>query len=187
MHPDDTARTLALSRLTARTEFGDCWRIVTGFLNERYPLLHFAGRQRRTHVIAWFLATGAWPQNGQHVCHVCDDPVCWKNDEIGTYELDGVSYPRRGHLWLGTATANHRDADLKGHRPVGATHWMRQKPDLIARGDRHQGAKLTEQAVREIRRRHAAGESRKSLALAYGTHPTNILYVVRGKTWKHVE
>src|ERR1035441_3012161 len=47
-------------------------------------------------------------------------------------------------------------------------------------------AKLTEDIVREIRARVAAGESRSSLARRFGVRPSTVGLVVKGETWRHV-
>jgi hypothetical protein len=46
--------------------------------------------------------------------------------------------------------------------------------------------KLNADAVREIRRRHASGETMKSIADSFSMTPVNVRWVVRGVTWKHV-
>ena len=99
----------------------DCWawtgqRIPTGYGQLR------ANRGRTqvpaTHV-AWFLASGAYPPRDAVVCHTCDNPSCVRADDVGTYAIDGVPYPRRGHPWLGTTHANARDRVLKGRQRGG--------------------------------------------------------------------
>lgn len=56
------------------------------------------------------------------------------------------------------------------------------------RGSSHPLAALTEEKVREIRRRYAAGGvTQGELALEYGVDRTNISNVVRRKTWTHIE
>jgi hypothetical protein len=53
---------------------------------------------------------------------------------------------------------------------------------------RHNGrAKLTEDQVREIRRRKAAGESQASLARAFGLGESAISSIVRREHWLHVD
>lgn len=47
-------------------------------------------------------------------------------------------------------------------------------------------AKLTEDHVREIRRRAAAGEMQKVLCAAYGVGQTTLSNIVNQKTWRHV-
>ena len=47
--------------------------------------------------------------------------------------------------------------------------------------------KLSEDEVREIRRRVTAGESRKVLAVEFGTSVTNINSIMNGYSWKHLD
>lgn len=51
---------------------------------------------------------------------------------------------------------------------------------------RSRNAKLTEQAVTEIRRRCADGETQRSLAAEYGVSFQAVSLAVKGSTWKHV-
>jgi hypothetical protein len=51
------------------------------------------------------------------------------------------------------------------------------------RGERAGPAKLTWDAVREIRRSVAAGESRKSAAQRFGVHKQTLRMIIIGKTW----
>jgi hypothetical protein len=60
--------------------------------------------------------------------------------------------------------------------------------DLRARGSRHGGAKLTEDAVREIRRRYfEKGHTFEALAEAFGVSPQTIGLAVHRRTWRHVD
>ena len=72
------------------------------------------------------------------------------------------------HLFLGNAVENMRDAVDKGRVP---------------RGERHCCAKLTERAVRLIRRRAANGELQVSLAAEFGVTQSAIHLVVRRMRW----
>lgn len=54
-------------------------------------------------------------------------------------------------------------------------------------GERHPIARLTDDAVREIRRARAAGASINSLAAAHGVHRRTINGVVLGQAWTHVK
>ena len=51
------------------------------------------------------------------------------------------------------------------------------------RGETHGGAKLTEVIVLECRRRHAAGESQRSLAAEFGVGNACMSFAIRGITW----
>ena len=72
------------------------------------------------------------------------------------------------HLFLGTHAENMRDAKEKGR---------------IARGERRPDAKLTEQAVREIR---ASIESTQSLAVRFRVSEPTISMIRHRKHWQHV-
>lgn len=61
------------------------------------------------------------------------------------------------------------------------------KPERTARGERQGLAKLTDEKVREIRRRYACGESATSLAWQYGVTRNAITSAATRLTWKHVE
>ena len=54
------------------------------------------------------------------------------------------------------------------------------------KGERQHNAKLNEDTVREIRRRHENGEQQKTLAGEYAVSTTVIWNIVHRHTWKHV-
>ena len=54
------------------------------------------------------------------------------------------------------------------------------------RGVQMHTAKLTEDAVREVRRRVASGESRRAVARSLGVSHTVINALINGKFWRHV-
>jgi hypothetical protein len=107
-----------------------------------------------------FLVTNGWRPSGRsmYVCHHCDNPVCCNPS----------------HLYAGTPSQNSLDRERRG----------RSRP---RRGTTNPGAKLTEDQVREIRRRHAAGgTSYPKLAEEFGLHPQNVGRVVRGEGYAEV-
>lgn len=75
------------------------------------------------------------------------------------------------HLFLGTKADNNADKLAKGRQSKGSKHGF---------------AKLTEEDVSEIRRRHANGEKQKDLAEEYGVSGCAIWQVVSRKYWRHV-
>jgi hypothetical protein len=97
-----------------RTRLGDCWEITHGLDVKGYGKHTVGANQLRATRIGWWLATGSWPPDDLIVGHTCDNPPCWRHDDSGTYDVGGVLYPRRGHLWLGTTAANTLDRHLKG-------------------------------------------------------------------------
>lgn len=60
-----------------------------------------------------------------------------------------------------------------------------RRPDH--RGEAHPSARLTESAVRSIRRRHEAGESRAALARELGLHRTTVSKICNRRLWPHVQ
>lgn len=112
------------------------------------------------HRASYRLTNGAIPR-GLRVLHKCDVPCC----------------VNPGHLFLGTQRDNIHDMFRKG----------RNRPTSRRGNDCHQ-AKLTDDAVREIRRRYAEGGiTHKKLASEYGVFFTVIQKVVTGKIWRHVK
>jgi len=59
---------------------------------------------------------------------------------------------------------------------------LRKKQD----GSDNDMAKLTEDEVVAIRRRHTAGATQPELALAFGVQRTNISLIVNRRTWRHL-
>jgi len=76
------------------------------------------------------------------------------------------------HLSIGTQAQNVQDMVLHG---------------TIARGERCGGSKLTKQLVREIRERHAAGESGNSIAKTVPVSASAVMRVVKRKSWQHID
>lgn len=127
-----------------------------------------------THKVAWELASGAPVPDGKMVLHVCDVRRCIRNDEPGTYEVAGVSYPRFGHLFLADALANVLDMYAKGRaatdpdRPRGADHGM---------------AVLSPSQAIEIIALHNQGLTYAEIAPEFDVGEDTVGRVVRGKHW----
>lgn len=76
------------------------------------------------------------------------------------------------HLFLGTQADNTADMIAKGRQHKGEGVWV---------------SKLTEQKVRALRAKHAAGGiTIAALAAEYGVHPRVAGCAIRRLTWKHV-
>jgi hypothetical protein len=146
----------------------ECW-IYKGFLDkDGYGGFWAHGRNLKAHRIAWNLTNGPIP-DGLRVCHRCDNPSCVRPD----------------HLFLGTDADNVRDRQAKGRSARGDRSGPRLHPDRLKRGEDNKAAKLTWEAVRDIRRRHAAGGvTMTALANEYGVSQIAVSNVVRGIVWK---
>lgn len=144
-----------------------CWlwtgdRSSGGYGRYRIPGARSPGAKGRTytfaHRFAWTAFNGPIPE-GQWVLHRCDTPLCVNPD----------------HLFLGDNDANVADMHAKGRARK-------------ARGEDAPTAKLTPDAVRDIRaaRSQTPPVPLKTLAARYGVSLVAVSKVARGKDWKHV-
>lgn len=140
-----------------------CWE-WTGYRNrEGYAMASSGGsRTELVHRIVYRLCVGDLP-TGVCVCHRCDNPPC----------------VNPAHLFLGTHRDNMRDAATK----------QRLRP-RDSRGEKNPGAKLTEDDVRQIRAKAAAGEGtpgiQMQLANEFGVSTKTIALIIKRVTWKNV-
>lgn len=118
----------------------------------------YDGGSTLVHRRVWEEMYGAIPE-GMCVCHRCDNPPCINIE----------------HLFLGTHADNMADMASKGRAhgtPIPA------KP-----GSAHHMAKLHESLLPEIRARHEAGETQRSIARSIGIHQSQISRILSGKAW----
>src|SRR6185295_8417265 len=132
----------------------ECW-LWTGYASVGgYGRARWNNKPCYAHRVAWMVTHGAIPHGLQvlHNCPTGDNPRC----------------VNPAHLWLGNAADNIRDAAQKGRVQHGASHWANRHPELVRRGERHHQAKLTEEAVREIRALWNVTATGKELAREFG-------------------
>lgn len=147
---------------TAKTALG-CWEWQGTKNRDGYGVLKFCRTVVSAHRVAYEFANGPIT-DGLYVCHHCDNRLCVRPD----------------HLFLGGALENNRDASRKGR------YANRPAPNR-PRGTEQPGSKLTDDAVREIRRAHAdGGVTYGDLAARFGVSWSLIRNVVKRLNWKHV-
>lgn len=182
-HLGDRARTAPLvDRFWARVDtVSECW-LWTGRIGPYGYGELAAGHvgHIKAHRLAWTLETGDTLSSEVDICHTCDVRHCVRNDEVGTYEVDGVLYKRRGHLWLGDHAANIKDMVAKGR------HGSTVRPERLPRGVDHPHSKLNEVEVMAIRERSAAGERHNRLAAEFGIDPNHVTNIVKRRSWAHL-
>jgi hypothetical protein len=151
-----------------RNAAGGCWIWIACRGSGGYGRFGH-GRSDWAHRVSWELHRGPIPE-GMFVCHSCDVRACVNPD----------------HLWLGTNADNLADMRAKGRAATGDRHGSQTKPESRPRGERHGSARLTEEDVREIRRRRSAGEPQQRVANHFGISQGRVSEISRGLAWRHV-
>lgn len=169
------------------TKTATCWLWTSTVSYRGYGLFWYLDGGASAHRIAWSLAAGELPPPGSVVGHICDTPLCVRNDEPGVYEVNGTTLPRFGHLFLGDPGANNADRDAKGRQATGDRTGGRLYPERFPRGEQQWKARLTAEQVRQIRREYVPrAVSLSTLARAYGVSRRTVGRIVNDTAWRHV-
>lgn len=147
-----------------------CWLWTGTVLKNGYGMFRANNYNFRAHRVAWVFTHGVIPGD-LVVMHLCDNRACC----------------RPSHLVLGSQDANMADMVLKGRQAAGDRNGMRALPGSALKGEQNGFSKLTEDAVRSIRRRYVRGiVTLTALAREYGTTEANVSLIVKRKAWRHV-
>lgn len=164
MKPGPKARDKAVrfAQKVQRRGEADCWEYVGSRNPAGYGKFFWDGQRKlvKAHRAAIaFAGNGELPPDDRIVMHLCDNPPCCNPS----------------HLRVGTLRDNTRDMLRKGrHHTSGAL------------GRANVNAKLTEDAVREIRATPVGYGWRKRLSEKFGVSGDAIRSVKVGRCWKHV-
>jgi hypothetical protein len=139
----------------------ECWP-WTGGTTDGYGYISLGGhggRKVQVHRAVWEEANGPIP-DGLCVCHSCDNRPCCN----------------LRHHFLGTRGDNLADMRAKGRQGT-----------YDRRGGSNPRVKLTEDDVRAIRERYAAGGvGQVELAREYGVGKTTIGHILMRRNWAHI-
>jgi hypothetical protein len=175
----------AIDRFRRKFVVGDgsdpCWNWVGFVMPNGYGKFSFGREHFLAHRSSWHLLRGPIP-DGMCVLHKCDNRRCVNPD----------------HLFVGSEMDNTQDMIAKGRNSTGDRHWSRAKRSAFMRrviepgvpkrrGSLHGNAKLTEEDVRAIRRRVAAGETRLAVSRSFSVTNATVCGIVNRRSWKHVD
>jgi len=138
-----------------------CWE-WTGFRSRKYGRVYTGSipgfpHNTNAHRMSWIIA---------------NEGLAIPSGMFVCHHCDNPACVRPDHLFLGDNLANMRDKVAKGRHGRGETSPL---------------SRLTEEQVRSIRERYAAGSVfYRDLAAEYGVTITHVAHIVVGKRWKHV-
>lgn len=166
---------------------------------------------RNAHRLAWIIANGVLPPPGWVICHKCDTPLCCNPAHLfaGTRadnQRDMQAKLRSGVLGTKNPKAVLSESDVmeirrssEGDKALAARYGLDVSTIHCARSGRKwkhlPGAnpgfyalkrKLTPEQVRDLRRRHRAGERGNDLAKAFGISQGYVSQVALGQCYRSV-
>lgn len=142
-------------------ELGPCWVWIAGLNEHGYGSFIVNGSRR----------PGRKSALAHRVSYDMAHPDAPSTGSNVLHKCDTPVCVRPDHLFLGSLSENVADMVRKNRVSHGTAHWR---------------AKLTDDAVKDIRRRHSSGESIRSLARHHGVSFAAVNQVLIGRTWRRV-
>lgn len=140
-----------------RGEPHECWPWIGARDRDGYGQFKILGVQHGAHRIAWMLHSESSAPPARPL-------------EV-MHSCDNPPCVNAAHLSVGTHRQNLADMAKRGRAP---------------RGSKHHNAKLSEEIVREILRRVAAGETRRAIGAAMGINENLVSQVATRRIWRHI-
>lgn len=124
---------------------------------------------KRSHGHGRFSVPGIGASAHRYSYHIHYGPI--PDGQNVLHKCDNGACQNPAHLFLGTQSDNMKDAQKKGR---------------TTQGEKDAQARLTSEFVLEVRRRHANGETQKSIVLSTGESFSTVGKIVRRERWKHI-
>jgi hypothetical protein len=175
-----------------------CWPWLARRSARGYGQFWIRGTNTSATRAALELKLGRPLSDDEQACHTCDNPPCVNPTHLfaGSAQDNMDDRATKGR----TAAGDRHGSRLHPHRvPRGDRHGSRTRPERLqrgqawhsshgnqARGEGHPSARLTEEAVREIRRLSAEGLTPSALSRAYGVTRQAVNHIVARRSWRHV-
>lgn len=202
-----------LSKATFPPDKSVCWGWGAGVTTSGYGKIGFSGKVLTAHRVTYAHFRGTIPK-GMHVLHKCDNRRCCNpahlyigtnadnmRDKVERNRCVGLKGEQNGSAIL---TENDVRAILKrlsnGESCVAIAASYGVSGVLISairtgkswkhvkrlNQVRRKGNRFTEDQVRDVHSRIAAGETQRSIAKDYGVSAHTITHIKRGKTWASI-
>jgi len=164
------------------------WKPVVGYENRYHVSSHGSVRSFVCCAEGHTLKPSTSRQYGYRHVILCDGTThCTK--KVHHLVLEAFVGPRPPGMEAAHEDGNPRNNLLSNLRwsTSTANQADRVRHGTDIRGSDHRLAKLCEEDVIEIKQRRRAGETYRSIAVAFGVSHPLIIKIVQGKAWAHVE
>lgn len=179
----------------------DCWLWQGGKPGRKYGQYFLRQKRVGTHRVAWMMSRNRGIPQGMFICHHCDNPQCVRPEHLflGTAQDNSDDKCKKGRQAKGDTQGlrKHPGTAARGLRhgwhthpesvPRGDNHHSRKRPERMARGEGHGLAKFTNDDILEIRQLRKDGMLLRLIAERFKCSRPCIGFIIKGRTWSHVE
>ena len=154
----------------AKGPTNECWEWQGTRMANNYGVFTFTRKHTNmlANRVAYYLYYKTFPN--KFVCHKCDNPPCCN--------------PK--HLFLGMWADNNADCRSKLRHAHGTTHGSQTHPESRLIEVKNPLAKLTEEAIRKIRKLRLNKQHLKAIAQKFGVSETQICGICKRRYWSHI-
>jgi hypothetical protein len=146
-----------------------CWVWTGATFRGGYGKFQYEDKSRVASRVAWFFATGRWP------------------DPMALHRCDFTGCVRKLHLFEGDALVNNRDSRDKGRKAdvSGDKNPSRRHPERVPRGENHPDAKFTQKLIDKMRALYSTGRyTQTELSERSGISRPQLCMILNNKAWR---